>query len=321
MAACRKPGCADQAGGGSPYCALHKAGGPNIVLPPMPAKVATQQDLAQARADRAAPPAGLHRRRGAIDLGASALILDGQNKNKERMRVAHATQLAKKVTDLEYMTPLKAAFFEVTQSPGFGKCLDREVGWTNWSSWFDWSIRAIAPEMAMRPVAEELRDQLRSRSLIAGINNKVFADRYFFELSLYCDAAIEKMDISFVYGMASMVFAPILGPIMAVPSAAAKAASGAVAGTATSLAVSAGKSLAGMGVKAGLHAGLVDAPGQKMGAIKKYENLNPMRFTLAWLDYVTSNAEPKKAVDVIVAEFGGAKGCDRLYEWLKSSNL
>lgn len=326
MAQCRNQQCKEPAVAGSAYCKPHKGGTwPNVVMPSVPAAVAVRQDLAQAQQARATPPAARsapapgHRRRGAIDLGATSIALTGQAQNMNRMRVAHAAQLAKTVSEPEYLKPLIEAMHEITQSPAFAKYLDREVGWTNASAWFDWAARAIAPDMMARPVAAELRDQLRWNSLLAGRRGKVFADRYFFELSLYCDAAIEKMDISFIFGQASMVFGPLLAPILAIPAAAAHAAAGSFAGTATSLSISAGKALAETGIKAGAKAALVTAQGQK--TVRKYENLNPMRFTLAWLDFVSSEKEPSKAIALVHAEFGGAKACDSLYEFIKSSNL
>jgi len=322
---------------GSAYCAQHK-GSPNIVLPSIPVSIAVRQGTHQgAAASGGSAPSATgtpvlrplpgqppqHRRTGAHSLlpSASDTALEGQAKNMQRMKFAHATQLAKRVTDPEYMAPLLKAFGTLTQTPGFAKCLDAEVGWTNWSAWFDWAIRAMAPEMAMRPVAVEVRDLLRSKSLLAGTRNEVFADRYFFELSLYCDAAIERMDTSFILGQASMIFGPILAPILAVPAAAAKAAGGVAAGYAAQAGMGIGKGLAEMGIKAGTKELVTTTPGQKIGATKKYENLNPMRFTLAWLAYVTSNAEPRKEVEAIVKEFGGAKGVRNLYSFLKSSNL
>lgn len=322
MAECRNQQCKAPAAAGSAYCKPHKGGSwPNVVMPTVPAAVAVRQSLAQPRqpAPKAAAPSPGHRRRGAIDLGTTSIALTGQAQNLNRMRVAHATQLAKTVSEPEALKPLIAALYEITQSPAFAKYLDREVGWTNASAWFDWAARAIAPDMMARPVAAELRDQLRWNSLLAGRRGKVFADRYFFELSLYCDAAIEKMDISFIFGQASMVFGPLLAPILAIPAAAAHAAAGSFAGTATSLSISAGKALAETGIKAGAKAALVTAPGQKV--VRKYENLNPMRFTLAWLDFVSSEKEPSKAIALVHAEFGGAKACDSLYEFIKSSNL
>src|SRR4051794_27382984 len=137
MGQCRKPQCNSQMAAGSAYCALHK-GGPNVVLPSVPVSVAVRQ--ARTPAPRAAAPH--HRRRGAVDFGTTAPLLDGQAKNMQRMRFAHATHLAKRTTDKESLAPLIAAFHEIAQAPGFAKCLDDEVGWTNWSAWCDWAVRA-----------------------------------------------------------------------------------------------------------------------------------------------------------------------------------
>ncbi|MFY9510184.1 MAG: hypothetical protein WAQ05_04345, partial [Rubrivivax sp.] len=80
-----------------------------------------------------------------------------------------------------------------------------------------------------------------------------------------------------------------------------------------------GKQLVQTGIKAG--AKELVAPVTPQKAVPKYENLNPMRFTLAWLAFVTANKEPRKEIEAIVKEFGGDKAVRNLYAWLKASNL
>lgn len=327
MGRCRKSGCTAEMVPGFAYCKDHK-NGPNLVLPSVPVSIAVRQAAVPAAAAApalrplpgqatAAPPQ--HRRRGAVDFGSAAPKTSGQASNLDRMRFAHATQLAKRKTEPELLAPLIAAFQTVAQHPGFAGCLDDEVGWTNWSAWADWALRAIAPEIAMRPVAVEVRDQLQGMALVAGQRSQPFAERYFLELSLYCDAAIERMDTSFVLGQASQIFGPILAPFLAIPAAAAHAAGGVAAGYAAQAGMALGKQLVQTGIKAG--AKELVAPVAPQKAVRKYENLNPMRFTLAWLAFVTANKEPRREIEAIVQEFGGDRAVRNLYAWLKASNL
>jgi hypothetical protein len=170
----------------------------------------------------------------------------------------------------------------------------------------------MAPAMMMRPIAEEVRDVLRSKALLAGVRGNMFADRYFFELSLYCDAVIMKKDISFIYGQASQVLGPILSPLFAGAIAAAPVAERAAA----KLAKKGAEAVAKYGIKKAL----VGRPDYETIPVNT-KNYDPMRFTLAWLDFVTNEREPADAVAAVLAEFGGRRGCESLYQWLMSANL
>jgi hypothetical protein len=46
-----------------------------------------------------------------------------------------------------------------------------------------------------------------------------------------------------------------------------------------------------------------------------------MRFTLAWLGFVTTEREPVEPIATVVEEFGGRRGCEALCSWLKGANL
>jgi hypothetical protein len=238
---------------------------------------------------------------------ASPTVLE-QEKNKSRMRVSYAALLASKKTDAQLLVPLLAAFREVKSAAKFETYMNEEIGWKSLNSWFGWLERTLAPAMMVRPIAAEVRDTLRNKALQAGVHNHLFADRYFFELSLYCDAVIQKQDIDFIFGQASLVLGPLLAPVYAMVSAAVP-----VVGKGAKSAVEAG-------AKKGLKKVLVDEP--KYATIPANAKPDePMRFTLAWLDFVTTEREPADAIATIVAEFGGRRACESLNEWLRAANV
>jgi hypothetical protein len=231
-----------------------------------------------------------------------------QEKNKDRMRISYAALLAGKRTDPELLLPLMEAFAEIKAAPKFEQYMDEQIGWMTLNSWFSWMARTVAPAMLVRPVAEEVRDTLRRKALLAGVADKTFADRYFFELSLYCDAVIMKQDIDFIFGKASLVLGPLLAPVYAAVKAAVP-----VVGAGAKTAVEAA-------AKKGLKKALVNTPTYAtIPANAKPEE--PMRFTLAWLEFVTTEKEPAEAIATIVEEFGGERGCTALCEWLNGANL
>jgi hypothetical protein len=233
-------------------------------------------------------------------------------KNVERMRISYAALLESRKLDSELVWPVADAFRAIMMAPTFQSYMDEEIGWRNLNSWFGWLSRTLAPGMMMRPIAEEVRDLLRSKALLAGVRGNMFADRYFFELSLYCDAVIMKMDISFIYGQASQVLGPLLSPLFVAGHAAAQVAERAAEKLA--------KKVADVAAKKGIQKALMEQP--------IYETIpdnakpkEPMRFTLAWLNFVTNEREPAEAVNTILSEFGGRRGCESLAEWLRSANM
>jgi hypothetical protein len=46
-----------------------------------------------------------------------------------------------------------------------------------------------------------------------------------------------------------------------------------------------------------------------------------MRFTLAWLNFVTKERDPAEPIVKIVKEFGGMASCVNLLDYLTCSNL
>ena len=229
---------------------------------------------------------------------------------KDLKRTAHAAVLASKKIDQELLKPLHAAFAEIKAAPKFQTYLKQEIGWKTLNSCFGWLERTLAPAMLVRPIAEEVRDTLRRKALLAGVQDRMFADRYFFELSLYCDAVIQKQDIDFIFCQASLVLAPLLAPVYAAAGAAAPVVKGAKTGAQVLAKKGAQKALVGQPTYATIPANA------------KPEE--PMRFTVAWLDFVTTEAEPAGAIATIVTEFGGRGGrsaCLSLLEWLRAANL
>jgi len=147
-----------------------------------------------------------------------------QGRNMERMRVGYAALLESRKTDRELLEPLENAFHAIKAKDRFKHYHEAETAWFNCGSTAGRIMRAAAPAMVMRPVAEEVRDRLRALSLSFMKVDRAFAERYCFELSLYCDAVITKQDISFIFSTASLVLGPVLShvvaPVVAVGSAA-----------------------------------------------------------------------------------------------------
>jgi hypothetical protein len=318
MAMCRKPGCPAQGVPGSAYCAKHK-GTAGVVLPITPMRVKVMDQLEwdrmeatmQTRARTVSAPPPVARATVAptprLATTASPAVLE-QEKNKDRMRVSYAAQLAARRTDPQLLLPLMKAFAAVKAAPRFEHYMNEEIGWKSFNSWFCWLGRTLAPAMLVRPIAEEVRDTLRRKALLAGVADKAFADRYFFELSLYCDAVILKQDIDFIFGQASLVLGPLLAPVYAAVQAAVPVVGKGAKTGAEALA------------KKGIKKAVVGEPTfATIPANAKPED--PMRFTVAWLDFVTTETEPAEAIATIVAEFGGPRGCAALCEWLKGANL
>jgi hypothetical protein len=117
-----------------------------------------------------------------------------------------------------------------------------------------------------------------------------------------------QKDVSFIFGQASQVLGPILAPVAAAVSSAVPVVGRGI------------KPAAEAAAKFGIRKAVVEQP--------RYETIpanakpdDPMRFTLAWLDFVTNERAPAEAVTTVLAEFGGRRGCESLYEWLMSANL
>jgi hypothetical protein len=314
---------------GKPACERHMVT-VNVVLPATPMRVQVLDRLewarteasmqTRARSTSAAPPPArptvapsrLPPPRRPAPATPASRVAAAQVKNVERMRISYAAQLAGRRTEAELLLPLLPAFRAVKASPRFTTYENRQRFGGSWEGRFGWLTRAIAPAMMVRPIAEEVRDGLRSKALLAGVADKVFADRYFFELSLYCEAVIEKQDIEFIYGQASQILGPLLAPVTGAVRAALPVVGGLVA---TGV-----KSGANIAAKKGIEKAVVSTP--STASIPTSSTLaDPMRFTMAWLDFVTTETEPADAIATIVAEFGGRRGCASLHEWLYSANL
>lgn len=338
MALCRKPGCAKESAMGFAYCAEHKAGPVlNIATPSAPMAVKVKEKL---RIDREAVAKPQHLRREAISLQDSPLgrvgpplqvappkpvapttsatakgPLANRSSGHMQFRLENRLKGVGSSKDPENLKPMIDACNAITATKAFEKYVDAEVGWTNWSSWFNWAFRAAAPAMAQRPVTEEVTDKLRGISLgLEGRRDRQFASRFFFELSLYCEAQIEKMDIEFVFSQASMLFAPLLAPLIGIPGQLAGKA-GAAAKVATDGAMKVGKTLVEAGAKAGLKAAIAGPE------VKKYKNLNPMRYALALWKFCVQEKQPAKEIQTILTQFGGKDQVIQLWDWLECNNL
>ena len=374
MAKCQYPACPRPSAERVRFCDAHKVTA-NITLPstPMAVQVMQQREWARLEAtmvtrDRRGAGAVLPRARAtppmspvlpprpvapprppavagsaAARAAAEERLARDQARNVERMRVSYAALLEARKTDRQLLQPLKEAFAAIKMAPRFKHYHEAETAWLNRSAAPGKIMRAVAPAMIMRPIAEEVRDRLNALSLQFMTVDKVFAERYFFELSLYCDAVITKQDISFIFGQASLVLGPVLGHAAALGAkVGSAAASGAGAGAAAAHAAGLG---AGKAATAGPKAGAklvaeklvvseptyatipVDDYKSKRGGLLGFVSRatssadDPMRFTLAWLNFVTKEREPAEPIVKIVREFGGLASCVNLLEYLTGSNL
>ncbi|GGF21736.1 hypothetical protein GCM10011611_29760 [Aliidongia dinghuensis] len=314
MPKCKIAGCGQDAlvAKRSPYCFRHVVLQANVVTPPEPMKTQVMSALEWEREEAAMQTRG---RSSAVtrrvpDQGPQSANFYG------RMRIAHAAALAAKKTEPELLKPVLAAFNDVKSTATFDKYLGEETTWKS----LDYFVRAAAPAIMMRPIAEEVRDALREKALLAGKSDHPFADRYFFELSLYCDAFIQKQDIDFVFSQASLVLGPLLAPVYA---------AAAVAGPVVQHGVKSAPSAVKFGVKKAVETkpetmasvqlpqatGAMASIGRALGQVKR---VDPMRFTIAWLNFVTRESEPAAPITTIVTEFGGTQACVTLRDWLKS---
>jgi hypothetical protein len=280
------------------------------------------QPLTPAAPSAAAKPG--HRRQGAVDMGKSPIssaAAQGHGAAANRSAAQQNYRLQAKlggvgdVGDPENLKKIIEACHAITLAKTFAKYVDDEVGWANWTSWMNWMFRAAAPAMMQRPVTEEIMESLRRMSLDEEINkDRKFAGRFFFELSLYCEAQIESMDIEFTFSQAALLFGVLLGPLLAVPGKLAGAAGGKAAQISTDLGVKAARFGIEMGAKAGLKAGLGTPQA------KKYKNLNAMRYALALWKFITTEKQPADAIKIVLDEFGGKRRVERLREWLELNN-
>ena len=305
----------------SAYCFKHHVLQANVVVPQEPMRTTVMSALEWEREE-----AAMQTRTRASAVTHRAPVRGPQRAESDqganytgRMRVSYAAALAARKTEPELLKPLLAAFNGVKASPSFNKYLGEETTWKS----LDYFARAGAPAMMMRPIAEEVRDALREKALLAGQTERPFADRYFFELSLYCDAVIEKADIDFIFGQASLVLGPLLAPVVAAVAAAGPVVQHAVKSVPTAVK---------LGVKKAIEANPdkianVDLPLASGGAadlarlFKRVKRVDAMRFTVAWLNFVTRESEPAASITPIIKEFGGPRGCVMLRDWLKAQMI
>jgi hypothetical protein len=321
MPKCRIAGCGQDAltVKRTPFCFRHVALQANVVTPPQPIQATVMSALEW---DREMAAMQTRDRSSAVTQrlpgrGPQMATSDQSANYNGRMRVSYAAALAARRTEPELLKPLLAAFGSVKSATTFSKYMSEETTWRS----LDYLARAAAPAMMMRPIAEEVRNMLREKALLAGQADRPFADRYFFELSLYCDAYIQKQDISFVFSQASVVLGPLLAPVVA---------AAAVAGPVVQHAVKSAPSAVKFGVKKAVETNPATMAGvrlpEKTGAAadasrffgRGVKHVDPMRFTIAWLNFVTRETEPAADIATIVAEFGGERGCVMLRDWLKS---
>jgi hypothetical protein len=230
----------------------------------------------------------------------------------------------------EHMAKLESAFLTVKGSDSFGRLLENETAKWNKSAMAGKILRALAPAMMMRPILQEVGSVLRGSANSAVTSGRVFAEGYYTELALWCDHAIEKKDIGFIFGQAATLLGPVLGPLLA-PVVPALVSSG-MPTVAAKHVGSAAKTV----LKKGLQSALVDSSPQVPGAPAPVRPIvplpglsatpvDPMRFTMAWMGYVTnlgsgsmSSAE-SAAVNIILIEFGGRRSVEMMHEFLYAS--
>lgn len=345
--------------GGSAYCAEHKAL-PNIVLPPAPMAMLVRQATHQGLPEPAAGPTR-HRRSAPVDISAalphhrrtgavSGLAVPAPTHRRTNAKVPSVpVQLAPKDEDerrfyanklglgaakatrdthQEHMGRVRAAFDVILSTAAFEACMDDEVGKWNRNALADKILRTLTPSMAKRPMLEDVLASMKRLAESAAADDRIYAEGYFRDLATYCDAMIDKEDISFVFGQASQVLGPLLAPALAA------GASGMATLALPAQTMSLAKAGVQFGIKKGVQKALVDdapAPGGAAPVVTKSlmpgktstDAVEPMRFTLAWMAMVTGGVTPAlaPAVKVIVDEFGGRKSVDSVYAWLKANNI
>ncbi len=356
MGTCRKPLCNKAMAAGSAYCAEHKAM-PNIVLPPAPMAVLVRQGTHQGlpppavgvTRHRRTPgielsaslphhrrtnavsdlsmPTPHHRRTGALSSAPQAHTAPTSDGAKQfyGQKQVQAAAMEARVGSPAYMQALLSAFHDVKMSDGYERCWSNEAGTWNRNAMAGKVLRALAPAMAMRPMLEDVGNLLRRLALGAAANNHVFAEGYYLELSLCVDHMIEKKDIGFILGQATSILGPLLLPL----APAVSAATGVAAGV-----ISKAQSAVVAGLKKGVQVALADAPPNVPGLPPpqrpmlpipglKPTQVDPMRFTLAWMAYVTGGGEPATAgaVRTILAEFGGRGAVESVQAFLIANNV
>jgi hypothetical protein len=310
---CRKPGCSDLTASGSAYCSEHEhRANVGYQRAPMVVQVkeARERDLIKAR------PSPLSAQSRSLSLAADERQAQFQQRGRRQIvGPAFTAQLATRKLDKELIQPMTKAFNLITNTSGWGtpgtkfdKYYGNVTGYN--MSWFERKLRG---PMFTRPIAVEVRDSLKQMSLQYGVRDKMYADRYCFELSLYCDAVIEKQDVKFIFSQASSVLKPIIGP--------------AVDGVAE-YAVKAGSKVA----KKVIGSRLAQQPDNGyVSKNKRGKQLDPMRFTLAWMELLLNESwdqfqwrgdeDPGDKFEVIIEAFGGRRQLAALYTFLSSKNL
>jgi hypothetical protein len=239
----------------------------------------------------------------------SAAAQANRGRNRERQNAIYTKMLSEKQTDREYRARIEPEFKKLLLEPGFTKFYRDETGWTNARAWGTWILRAITPEMVAGPGARNATEILRSMALGASVSGKQYAERYLLELSIYCAAAADRTDVSFIMGQAGTLLGAVAGPAI---SAVKGIAGTALSGAKTALTIAANK---------GAQAAAVDDT-SKVSFMFTEEDGKPtcleedlMRFTHAWLRYVTAeNGSRTASASVVRNEFGGTAGCHYLYE-------
>jgi len=229
----------------------------------------------------------------------------------QRRSLKYAEFLRRTKTESESFKEVTSAFKTILEDPHFVKYLNEEIGWLSGTSWAKWAVRTIQPAMLSGFLAKDLRDELREMALTACSVRKPYLEQYLVELSIYCSAAADRADIGVAFAQASTVFGPLLGPLLALPSAG-------LAGAATSGGRAVATRIGGVVLRRQLVEIREDE--RQLGARKEKANL--MRFTHAWLKYVTQEAATdfptQEALERIFAEFGGKQGCRNLYALLSA---
>lgn len=181
--------------------------------------------------------------------------------NFARRNAVYATALKDLKTNREHIAEVLRAVQAIARTRRFNKILDDLVGWKNLKSWARWAGRAMEPAILKRDRMSSIVTVFETELNAASVRRAHFAERFLEEILLICNAEIERTDISYMVGMAFMVFGPLMAPLSAAAGAAASATSSGTSalarGMATKGAISLGKTLAEMGVNSGAKSAVV----------------------------------------------------------------
>jgi hypothetical protein len=207
-----------------------------------------------------------------------------------------------------YYEPIISAFLEIKDCPEFIACLDNQTGWTNAEAWFLWLLRNAAPSFMGGNSGEQNTASHQLFMWTFGINDKQeFRKNYLLELSKYLDKCVEETTINCIFSSATLIFGPLLAPYLIVSHGVGHVAAALNYGVKKSAEIATNYAARKIAIE--------------KNEYNYTENINPMRYTLAWLEFILNykGNDYRKQVNIIQTEFGGRKNCELLYEILLDS--